>query len=301
MGIAGGGMAAAMLGGALHAQEQAEGKKKREYKISLAGWSLHRTIGEKEGQTPMLEMPRLAREEFGIEAIELVNGMLASDEPAYLKKLAAEADKHDVKILLIMVDGQGAVGARSERVRERAVERHNHWVDIAAEYGCHSIRMNWAGAPRDVMEKPEELDAFIERSIPPFQKICEYGDKKNINVLIENHWGPSSYIEPMRRLMEGVGHPRFGTLPDFGNFPDEVDKYEAVDAMMKYAKAVSAKCYDFDPGTGEETTIDYERMMQICVDKHGYHGYIGIEFEGGKMSEFEGIKACKALLEKLRG
>ena len=150
------------------------------------------------------------------------------------------------------------------------------------------------------MEKPEELDAFIERSAAPFRKICEYGDKKDINVLIENHWGPSSYIEPMRRLMESVGHPRFGTLPDFGNFPDDVDKYEAVDALMEYAKAISAKCYDFDPATGEETTIDYERMIEICVDKHDYHGYIGIEFEGGEMSEFEGIKACKALLEKLR-
>ena len=51
--------------------------------------------------------------------------------------------------------------------------------------------------------------------------------------------------------MKAVDHPRFGTLPDFGNFPEEVDIYSAVDVLMNYAKAVSAKCYDFDDTTGD--------------------------------------------------
>ena len=39
-------------------------------------------------------------------------------------------------------------------------------------------------------------------------------------------------------------------------------------------------------------------MIDI-VKNAGYKGYIGIEFEGNRMSEDEGIIATKKLLEKL--
>ncbi len=297
--IAGAGMTA--MGVAANRIGAAEEAKKRDFNISLAAWSLHRGIGDGENKIPMLDMPKIARQEFDIGAIELVNQMLASSEKAYMDQLAKNAADNDVNILLIMVDGEGTIGSKREESRDRAVERHMRWVDIAADLGCNSIRMNWQGAHRDVMNVPEELTAFIERSKDPLRELCDYGDKKSINVLIENHGGPSSHPEAMVRLMKAVDHKRFGTLPDFGNFPPAVDRYEAVDTLMKYAKAVSAKCYDFDPETGEESLLDFERLIKIVVDEHGYHGYIGIEYEGNRLSEFDGVKACKKLLEKLRG
>ena len=44
---------------------------------------------------------------------------------------------------------------------------------------------------------------------------------------------------------------------------------------------------------------DYRKMMQIVVDA-GYHGYIGIEFEGDKHGKFEGVRLTKTLLEQVR-
>jgi len=293
---------AAVAAGGLALGARAEDKEqamKRNYGISLAGWSLHRTIGEGDGKVPMLDMPKMAREEWDIEAIELVSGMLPSTEAAWFDQLSKNAADHDVKILLIMIDGQGDIGHRRDAFREKAVENHKQWIDYAAGLGCHSIRMNWKGEERGTLEDREKMGEFIERSVPGFRALCDYGDTKDINVTIENHWGPSSYIEPLTDLMKAVDHERFGTLPDFGNFPDEVDKYEAVDAFMPYAKAVSAKCYDFD-AQGRETTIDYEKMLGIVCDKHGYDGYIGIEYEGSRLSEIEGIRACNELLKKLR-
>jgi sugar phosphate isomerase/epimerase len=274
---------------------------KRNFKISLAAWSLHKTIGTEPGKTPMLDLPQIARNEFGIEGVELVSPMMASTEPAYLEQFAKNAADNNVKILLIMIDGQGDVGSRSENIRQKCVENHSKWIDIASNFGCHSIRMNWGGAPKDAMTNPAAMDEFMARSVPGFRALCEYGDKKNINVLLENHWGPSSYPEVVTRLAKAIDHPRFGTLPDFGNFPEDVDKYQAVDTLMNYAKAVSAKCYDFDDATGEETKIDFEKMLEIVCDKHGYDHYIGIEFEGPRLSEYAGTHAAKTLLEKLRG
>jgi len=295
-----GAAALAITGAALMSDLPIAAAGKRSYDISLAAWSLHRTIGKGEGQMPMLDMPKYTQDEFGIGAIELVSGMLASTEKGYLDELAKNAAANNVKILLIMVDGQGAIGADSDNARERAVENHKKYIDYAADFGCHSIRMNWQGAPKDAEKDPSVMDAFVALSAPGFHELCEYGESKNINVILENHWGPSSYPEALEKLVKAVAHPRFGTLPDFGNFPEDVDKYQAVDAMMPFAKAVSAKCYDFDPATGLETKIDFPRMMEIVCDKHAYKGFVGIEYEGNDMPEPDGIKACKALLEKLK-
>ena len=69
--------------------------------------------------------------------------------------------------------------------------------------------------------------------------------------------------------------------------------------MMPYAKGVSAKSYDFDE-SGKETKLDYARIMKIVTDA-GYHGFVGIEYEGSRLGEPEGIRATKKLLESLRG
>ena len=74
------------------------------------------------------------------------------------------------------------------------------------------------------------------------------------------------------------------------------DRYKGVSELMPYAKAVSAKTHTFDE-SGNETATDYFKMMDIVM-KHGYHGYVGIEFEGGG-DEYEGIKKTKALLERV--
>jgi hypothetical protein len=78
----------------------------------------------------------------------------------------------------------------------------------------------------------------------------------------------------------------------------QYDRYKGVAEMMPYAKAVSAKSYGFDE-KGEETTIDYHRMMKIVVGA-GYHDNLGIEYEGDKHSEHDGVRLTKELLLRIR-
>ena len=68
---------------------------------------------------------------------------------------------------------------------------------------------------------------------------------------------------------------------------------------MPFARGVSAKSHDFDD-QGEEIHTDYHRMLEIVVVKHGWTGFIGIEYEGGKLSEDDGIVATRKLLERVR-
>ena len=265
------------------------------FKISLAEWSLHKALFA--GDISNLDFPRLAREQYGIEGAEFVNQFFKdkAHDSTYLKDLKARANDHGVTCVLIMIDGEGDMSAPAKADRDQAVENHKKWVDAAAALGCHSIRINTGEhySPTDVGAVAEACSA-----------LAEYGAQHKIGVICENHGGPSSNPDALIALMKAVNNPSFGTLPDFGNFPKSdgkytIDIYDAIERMMPYAKGVSAKSYDFDE-KGNETTLDYPRIMKI-VNAAGYHGFVGIEFEGGRLSEPEGIKATKKLLESIRG
>jgi hypothetical protein len=102
--------------------------------------------------------------------------------------------------------------------------------------------------------------------------------------------------------MKKVNLPNCGTLPDFGNFDmgggQQYDRYKGVAELMPFAKAVSAKSHDFD-SAGNETRTDYRRMLKIVKDA-GYRSFVGIEYEGTTLGEADGVRATKALLEKVR-
>src|SRR4029077_18702127 len=130
--------------------------------------------------------------------------------------------------------------------------------------GCHSIRVNAASDKKLPKEQQAKLAA------DGLRKLCEAGDALGLNVIVENHGGLSSHGDWLVSVMKLVDHKRVGTLPDFGNFY-EYDRYQGTQDMMPYAKGVSAKSYDFDDA-GNETKIDYPRMMKIVLDA-GYHNW----------------------------
>jgi sugar phosphate isomerase/epimerase/antitoxin (DNA-binding transcriptional repressor) of toxin-antitoxin stability system len=267
------------------------------YQISLAQWSLHRALFD--GDLDNLDFARTAKEDFGIDAVEYVNQffMDKATDQAYLQDMKQRAEEAGVRSLLIMCDGEGALGAPDEADRTQAVENHHKWVEAAQFLGCHSIRVN--------AETQEEgsFDEQMQRAADGLRQLCEFADDYDINVLVENHGGLSSNGEWLAGVMEETDHPRVGTLPDFGNFriseEETYDRYQGVRELMPYAKAVSAKALNFNE-QGEEVDIDFERMMRIVLE-HDYHGYVGIEYEGSEgLGEREGIQATKDLLVRVR-
>ena len=270
-------------------------KKNPRFKISLAGWSLHKAIYG--NLVKLLDFPRIARQAFGIDAIEPVNTLFEVPTQDYVFRLKKNARDEKVKILLIMCDDEGALAHRENAVRMKAVQNHYKWVDIAAELGCHSIRVNMHGEEKGMAENPKAVQEFVSRSVGAFTTLAQYGAKSNINIIIENHGGLSSNADVLARLMKSVNLSNFGTLPDFGNFDPGMDRYEGIRKLMPYAKGASGKSYDFD-ANGNETTIDYDRMMKIVLGDSKFTGYVDIEYEGERLSEYEGIIATKRLLER---
>lgn len=259
------------------------------FKISLAQWSLHKAL--RGGQLDHLDFAKVARQEFGLDAIEYVNTFFKdkATDAGYLRAMNRRSTDYGVYQHLIMIDAEGDLGDPDAVLRQRAVENHRKWVDAAAILGCATIRVN--AESKGSFEEQQKLAADGLRAL------TEYGDTRQINVIVENHGGFSSNGAWLAGVMKLVNHPRCGTLPDFGNFTT-YDRYQGVTELMPYAKAVSAKSFDFDD-RGEETTIDFHRMLGIVMAA-GFHGWIGIEYEGDRLGEREGIAQTRALLIRIR-
>jgi sugar phosphate isomerase/epimerase len=274
------------------------------FKISLAQWSLHKAFGRGTKATlDPADFAPIAKTEYGIEAVEYVNQFYAAKkkDDAFLAELKKKADDHGVKSVLIMCDGEGNLGDPDDSKRVKAVDNHKRWVEWAKYLGCHSIRVNAASDWKKGFEETQKLAA------DGLRKLTEAAGPSGISVIVENHGGLSSHGGWLAGVMKLVGLPGCGTLPDFGNFnigkiegqPAKYDYYQGVDELMPFAKGVSAKSYDFD-AAGNHTAFDYRRLMDIVCRKHKYSGYVGIEYEGSRLSEADGIKATKKLLETVR-
>ncbi len=289
------------------------------FNISLAQWSLHKMIygeinmGWEEfgralredlssllnGSLDPLEFPVYARKEFDIGAVELVNQfyMDKAENMEYLGQLKDRCTSNDVKCLMIMCDAEGNLGDLDEAARMQAVENHYKWVNAAKFLGCHSIRVNAAGNGT--------AEEVAQAAVDGLGRLAEYGATEDIHVIVENHGGYSSDGVWLSDVIKEVNSPYCGTLPDFGNFciengpegcQNEYDRYKGVKELMPFARGVSAKTHDINEN-GDEIHTDFSRMMGIVKDS-GFSGYVGIEYEGSEMTEVEGIKATKALLER---
>lgn len=271
----------------------AEAQTPPKFRISLAQWSLHKAIEAR--MVRNLDFPRIAREQFGIEGLEFVNGLWEAPTQDYVAELKQNMQRFATKGVMIMCDGEGLMGHSDPAVRRKAADNHRRWVDIAAELGCHAIRTNMYGEREP--SSPAEIERFIEYCADSFTRLAGYARTAGLNVMVENHGGISSDPAVLVKLMKTVNLPNLGLLPDFGNFPKEIDRYEAIRQMMPYAKGASFKCYNFGPD-GKEKAFDMDRVMKTVLDS-GYHGWVGIEYEGDRLTEFEGIQAAKRYLDRL--
>lgn len=289
--------------------EVAATEVKASYKHSLAQWSLNKPVfaGTKDPKDFALDAKAM-----GFEGLEYVTQLypsvrdLGPDYGERVMKLANElnviSNNAGMTNVLIMVDRAGDLADPDPEKVKEAIANHKVWIDAAQLMGAHSVRANLFG----------ELDPvkWHQISVAALKELGTYAKPKGVSVIIENHGGWSSDSAKLVAVMKEVDMGNIGVLPDFGNFCiereggerwgaaciKEYDMYKGTEEMMPYAKGVSAKSYAFD-ANGNETKIDYVKMMQIVKDS-GFSGFIGTEFEGEGDDPTYGILATKALVSK---
>ncbi len=252
--------------------------------LSLATWSLHPLLRQVDNPLNYLDVPALVRERFGLEALELNNPFFASRDSSYLRQLVAAAEKAGMRLLNIAVDEKGDLASTDPVVREQGVQNYGAWIPVAAEMGIRAIRANSGGkAAADLPAADPARQAAEQACIDSFRRLCDIGRKHNVAVLIENHWGLSGDPESLARVVSAVrqshGEAACGTLVDWGNWPDRIDRYAALEQVFPYALAVHAKINAIDEHLNHPS-FDLARCVEI-TRAAGYDGYLGIEYEGG--------------------
>lgn len=282
--------------------------RREDIRLSLAQWSLHRALTD--GKIDNLDFPSIAREQYGIGAVEYVNQFFggkkmdfktAAKNATYLKELLKRSKDAGVVNHLIMIDNEGSLALPNDTERLAAVDNHKKWIEAAKFLECTTVRVNLHGEGGSGEKKKASIDSLA--------RLGEFAKPMNINVVVENHGSDSSNGVWVADVMRQVNMNNVGTLPDFGNFcishpwgttqdgcDNEYDRYKGTEELLPFAKGVSAKTYDFDDD-GEQPLMDYKRLLDI-VRASGFKGYIGIEFEGNTQPEEEGIRKTKRLLEK---
>lgn len=266
--------------------------------LSLAGWSLNRLFRDEANPLSLLEFPGFARDTFDIRAVELNNIYFTSTDLDYLDRLIEAAEAAGSTLLNIAVDEKGDLSSRDEAARLEAVDRYAYWIPVAAELGCKAIRANSGG--KDLGKDVSDREKAIVACTDSFRRLADVGMKHEVAILIENHGGISFDPAVVTRLVRGVrqthGEQSMYTLVDWGNWPDEIDRYDAIRQAMPFAGAVHAKVNDIDAELNHPR-FDHARCLQIARDA-GYNGFLGIEYEG-KDDPVVGVERGARLLRKL--
>lgn len=264
-------------------------------KLSLAGWSLQKRFRSPTDPLKLVDFPAFTRDTFGLDAVELNNIFFEGTQPPYLDKLRLAAESAGVAILNIAVDEHGNLASMDPVARAISVANYARWIPVARYLGIDAIRANSGGM------HVTNHNAAVECCVDSFRRLCDEGRRHGVKILIENHFGlsfdPQFIVDLVRRVRLTHGEDAIGVLADFGNWPDAVDRYDALAAVMPYASAVHAKVNDIDEQL-RHPHFDHAHCLEIAKDA-GYDGYLGIEFESETQDAVEGIKRGVRLLNKL--
>lgn len=285
-----------------------DGLSDPDIKVSLAEWSFNRSLDS--GKMDHLDFAARAKNEFGISAVEYVNGFFggkkmnfkeAAKNKPYLNEMLKRSQDAGVFNHLLMCDDEGPLSSTTEKERLESVENHKKWIEAAKILGCLTVRVNLHGEG--------DPDERKKASIDSLGRLGEFAKPMHVNVVVENHGSVTSNADWLTDVMRQVNMENIGTLPDFGNWcishpwgtiqegcKEMYDIYKGVGQLLRYAKGVSAKTYDFD-ANGEQPLLDYKKLIDI-VKASGFKGYIGVEYEGLKQSEEEGVRKTQSLLKK---
>lgn len=282
-------------------------------------------VQEKYGSITLLDFPQFTRDNFpGIHSIDLLAGLFGNEtdssmftkhsvewagqqveipafdptSPSSLKwmdNLVDQFVKTGVSGYHISNDIPQNISDLDDEKRKAGIAAGKEWLKAASHIGVKAMRINTGGpfiAPQpqrpEGLPRNDLLEKYLEKAILSYRELAEYGEKIDVVVTIENHWGMTANSINTRIIIAEVDHPYLEACPDFCNWENKYMLYHALDDMMPFAKSiVHAKYWD------RWENLDIERCVKI-LNKHNFQGKIALEYEQGP---WNGIEGSRKLME----
>jgi sugar phosphate isomerase/epimerase len=211
---------------------------------------------------------------------------LSPGDQEYVDSVRKAGEEVGLPFGTIAVDGAHIYEEDPEKRRENRARAYR-WLDVAHKLRATQVRID-AGGPEDM---PEEAFTVIKEG---YRDLIDRGRSLGIEILFENHWGPTRFPDNCVRLAEEI--EGLGMLYDTNNFVPEL-RDDGRRRCAKYARAVHVKTYQWDD-QGNETTADIESVVSYLTEAR-YSGCWGVESNPRDGDEYGGVKKTIALLKRL--
>jgi sugar phosphate isomerase/epimerase len=270
-------------------------------KLAIASWSFHRLL--ESGQQDMFRyitdckdlgttqldpwnghLAPVIEGDNAMKSVRIPNGKLSSAEIFYLTQVKAAANAAGLPFGCLAVDGAHIYEANPEdRTLNRAAAYR--WLEAASLLGAAMVRVDAGGPP----EMPDDVFSII---VEGYRDLIERAHKLGLELLIENHWGPSPIPENLNRILDSV--PGLGLLFDTNNF--EGDKERAWEMFAGRAVSVHVKTFSFDE-QGNDPSVNLAKAIQLLVAA-GYNGAWGVESVPRDGDEYGAVLKTFALIHR---
>ena len=231
---------------------------------------------------------------MGFDGVEILRMQLNGQENTpskpdntYLQRFKQTAFREGIPLCGYSIH-QGFVNP-DEAVRQKNIDLTLQCIEEAYAMGIPTMRLNtgrWGPTKSfDELMKNRGIepnlpgysdDQGFEWVISSIEKCLKKAEQCGVTLCLENHWGLGRTPEGVLRIVNAVKSPWLKALMDTGNFLE--DPYDKLEMMADVTWYVQAKTY-FGGGIWYALDLDYPRIAKM-LQKHGYRGWISLEFEG---------------------
>jgi sugar phosphate isomerase/epimerase len=210
------------------------------------------------------------------------------ENDAFIARVKDAGDAVALPFGCIAVDGAHIYEATAV-ARSANRQKAYRWLDIGAQLGARQVRLDAGG-------QEESLEEIWDSVVAGYQDVIAYARERGIEVLIENHWGPTKHPDNLYKLLDRVDG--LGLLFDSGNWPQGTHE-QAWPQYAPYARLTHIKTYTFDE-QGNEPQWDIPQVIR-WLREASYDGCWGIEAVARDGDEMGGVLKTLALIQRELG
>jgi len=239
--------------------------------LTLSSRSFQKALGGRHPEMTLCELPKYAKDELGLQGINVHSKALKGWSINEIDRLRDEADKAGCPCLLLMEDIVHTLGGPDDGKCLESDERMQRVLRVANRLGCSGVTMSIS----DKRTK-DNFEDIVDR----LKALVNRAERLEINLLIAPHGGLTETPNELTELIRKVGGFRIGSFPDFEVAASTADSDAYLRGLTPYASAVSISSVDFD-AKGKHGAFDYMACLK-AITAVGYDGTVSLEYRGAK-------------------
>jgi L-ribulose-5-phosphate 3-epimerase len=232
------------------------------------------------------DLVRLAFEN-GIDGIDMTVYWFPSTEDDFVLPLRRRAYKMGVAIYSLGV--RARMCQPTAELREKELAELRKWIDVAQKMGAGHVRVFGGRAPQGAT-----MDQAISWAAETLKRGAEYAGARGIILGLEDDGGITDYARETVEIVRRADSPWVGINLDTGNFRAP-KVWEQIEMCLPYAVSSHVKTQTrLDDGTF--VRADWDKIFALYA-RHGYKGYVGLEYEGREDAKVAVPRELKRLRE----